>query len=504
MNLSERTIKNLVDIEQPDWYLIIHQMKQLLFKLPKSRAPKYQRLAEAVRTSIREGHVKAGELFPSTRELSRILKFDRHTILNAFAELVAEGWIEAQEKVRYRVVGTLPSTFLQPRTTVMRDFQSKLPKIELARPVPIGDYYPEKKFRHAFPSGFPDPRLFPMGEFKSYLYDALKSRDVLLYGDPIGLPSLLEQISIYLRRVRNVSDRSILVTNGSQEAIFLLSQLLVRPGDYVAVEAFGYPPAIEAIRFAGAKIVSIPVDSEGLITDYLEETLRKKKVRLIYVTPLHQYPTTVTLSARRRLHLYELAYKYGLLILEDDYDHEFHYASQPVAPLASFDPGGLVMYVSTFSKVLFPSARIGFMAVPKSIGNELAKLKRISSRQNEHLMQKALSLWMGSGGFERHLRRVRRAYEIRLFTMIDVLGQLKTEHEKLSWRTPDGGMAIWLNTGENSTSLATRAKSSKILIYPEQNYQIDGKAGTHLRLGFSGQTPSENADGLRALSFLLK
>lgn len=479
-------------------------MKQLLFKLPKSRAPKYQRLADALRTSIREGHIKVGEPLPSTRELSKILKFDRHTVLNAFAELVSEGWIEAQEKVRYRVVDTLPSIFLQPRTTIMRNFQPVHRKFNLARPIQIGDYQPGAKYKHAFPSGFPDPRLFPMGEFKSYLYDAIKSKNALLYGDPIGDPSLLEQISIYLRRVRNVCDRSILVTNGSQEAIFLLSQLLVRPGDYVAVEAFGYPPAIEAIRFAGARIVSIPVDSEGLVTDYLEEILKKKKVRLVYVTPLHQYPTTVTLSARRRLHLYELAYKYGVLIIEDDYDHEFHYASQPVAPLASFDPGGLILYVSTFSKVLFPSARLGFMAVPNSLGTELAKLKRISSRQNEHLMQKALSLWMASGGFERHLRRVRRTYEIRLLAMIDVLEQLKTDHAKLSWRAPDGGMAIWLNIGENSTSLSKRAKSSLILVYPEQTYRMDSQAGSHLRLGFSGQTPSENAAGLRALSLMLK
>lgn len=479
-------------------------MKDLLFTIPKGRQPKYQRLAEGLRAAIREGHLKAGEALPSSRELSKRLKFDRHTVMNALSQLIAEGWIESQEKVRYRVVETLPSTFLQPRATVMREFQARLPKFELARPVRIGDYQQPTKFRFAFPSGFPDPRLFPMGEFKSFIYDALQCRDALVYGDPVGESSLLEQISIYLRRVRNVSDRSIVVTNGSQEAIFLLAQLLIKPGDCVAVEALGYPPALEALRFAGARIFPVAVDAEGLVTDHLERLLKQKKVRLIYVTPLHQYPTTVTLSAQRRLRLYELAYKYGVLILEDDYDHEFHYASQPVAPLASFDPGGLVMYVSTFSKVLFPSARVGFMAVPGSLGKELAKLKRISSRQNEHLLQKALSLWMASGGFERHLRRVRRAYELRLESMVTTLEQLKTEHPRLSWRTPDGGMAIWLDTGEDSSKLAARAKEVKIVVYPEQNFLFSGKAGTHLRLGFSGQTPSENSAGLKALSLVLK
>lgn len=478
-------------------------MKQLLFTLPKGRTPKYQRLAEGIRRSIREGHLKPGEVLPSSRELSKLLQFDRHTIMNALAELVAEGWIEAQEKIRYRVVKTLPSVFLQPKANVMRDFQARLQKFDLARPLRIDDYSPMTQFKHSFPSGFPDPRLFPLREFKSYIYDSLKSKEILLYGDPIGEPSLLEQISVYLRRLRNISDdRSIIVTNGSQEAIFLLSQLLIKPGDYVAVEALGYPPAFEAIRFAGARLVPIPVDSEGMVTERLEKLLKQKKVRMIYVTPLHQYPTTVTLSARRRLMLYELAYKYGVLILEDDYDHEFHYVSQPIAPLASFDPGGLVMYVSTFSKILFPSARMGFMAVPHALGKELAKLKRISSRQNEHILQKSLSLWMISGGFERHLRRVRRAYELRLQSVVDVLSQLKAEHPKISWRTPDGGMAIWLDTGMNSTLLAARARDMGILVYPEQNYLLSGKAGTHLRLGFSGQTPSENAAGLRALSLV--
>lgn len=479
-------------------------MKELLFNIPKSHAPKYQRLAKGIRTSIKEGHLKPGDILPSTRELSKLFKFDRHTVMNAFRELISEGWIEAQEKIRYRVVETLPSTFLQPRATIRRDFQPRSSIIELARPVAMGDYQNATNFKHSFPSGFPDPRLFPLKEFKSYLYDSLKSSDVLGYGNPIGESGLLEQISIYLRRIRNVGERTIVVTNGSQEAIFLLSQLLIKPGDFVAVEALGYPPAIEALRFAGARIVSVPVDEEGIVTEYLEKQIKQKKIRMIYVTPLHQYPTTVTLSARRRLHLYELAYKHGILILEDDYDHEFHYKSQPVAPLASFDPGGLVMYVSTFSKILFPSARLGFMAVPPAIGKEIAKLKRISSRQNEQILQKALSLWMISGGFERHLGRVRRAYELRLKTMDEILSEIKMDHPKISWNIPDGGMALWLNTGENSSSLAMRAREKKILLHPEKNFLLDSKDGTHLRLGFSGQTPAENIAGLKALSIILR
>lgn len=474
-------------------------MKELLLTLSKGRQPKYRRLADGLRGAIREGQIKPGEVLPSSRELARRFRFNRHTVMNALSELAAEGWIESKEKIHYQVVSTLPSTFLKSQAVVQRSFPARELNYDFARAPRIGDYVRNDRYRHAFPSGHPDPRLFPMAEFKSHVYDALNAKRVLLYGDPAGESRLLEQISTYLRRVRNVSDRSIVVTNGSQEAIFLLAQLLVRPGDNVAVEGFGYPPALEALRFSGANLVPIRVDEDGLVVDDLEKQLKRRKIRLLYTTPLHQYPTTVTLSATRRLQLYELAYKHNILILEDDYDHEFHYSGQPVEPLASFDPGGLVLYVSTFSKILFPSARVGFMAVPRRIGDEIARLKRISSRQNESLLQETIARWMESGGFERHLRRMRRTYDERLRAMIDTLTEIKSDHPGISWTNPNGGMALWLNTGIDSEKLARRARENGVLVYPEANYLVEAGAGTHLRLGFSGQTPAENRAGLQAL-----
>lgn len=162
------------------------------------------------------------------------------------------------------------------------------------------------------------------------------------------------------------------------------------------------------------------------------------------------------------------------------------------------------MYVSTFSKILFPSARIGFMAVPQKLGQDFAKLKRIASRQNEHLLQKTLALWMKSGGFERHLRRVRRAYEERLVKMVETMEKLKPHYSQISWQTPDGGMAIWLDIGEDSLTFAQRAKNQSILVYPEQGYSFQQQPGSHLRLGFSGQTPAENTAGLKALVSCLR
>ncbi|MBY0415057.1 MAG: PLP-dependent aminotransferase family protein, partial [Bdellovibrionales bacterium] len=369
-------------------------------------------LADTFRGAIKNGVLKPSDVLPSSRDLALKYKMSRHTVMNALQTLESEGWIEAFEKKHYAVTSTLPEKYLIP---TLKEEEKTLSAINIIVPnrVEIGDYVSDRNFKYAFLSGYPDIRLFPMSNFKSSLYDSLKNRDLLDYGDPRGLPELRTEVASYLRRVRGVKDRSIIITNGSQEAIFLLSQLLLKEGDGVAVEALGYPPAQEAIKFSGAKIIPIAIDLEGMVMEDLEQKIKKHKIKMIYTTPLHQYPTTVTLTASRRLKLYEIAVKNKIVILEDDYDHEFHYNTTPVAPLASFDPAGIICYVSTFSKVLFPSARVGFMAIPESLAKEVAKLKRISSRQNEHHTQGAIAEWMKNGEFEKHLRKMRRIYHER-------------------------------------------------------------------------------------------
>ncbi len=478
-------------------------MKKLELILKNSAQSKYRALAEALRVAIQSGKIKPGEVLPSSRGLALQLKMNRHTVMNALSELQSEGWILSHEKRNYQVVETLPSTFLKSRSTLEKEVTKSKRAIRFTRQVEIADHVSEDQFKRVFRSGLPDLRLFPVKELKSFLSDALKSAKTLDYGDPTGHRKLIAQIETYLRRVRSVWGREIIVTNGSQESIFLLAQMLIEPGDFVAVESLGYPPANEALKFAGGRLLSIEVDHEGMNVDALEMQLNTRKVKLIYITPLHQFPTTSTLSASRRLKLYELAYKYNVKIIEDDYDHEFHYASQPVAPLAAFDPAGLVLYVSTFSKTLYPSARIGFMAVSKEVKKEVVKLKRITSRQNDQVLQDAISRWMESGGFERHLRKMRRVYEERRNSFVSTLTQLKEKHRALNWTTPSGGMALWLDTGSDSSKLAVKARKEGILIFPEESYRLDGKAGSHLRLGFSAQTTDENRQALFALSRLL-
>jgi GntR family transcriptional regulator/MocR family aminotransferase len=223
-------------------------------------------------------------------------------------------------------------------------------------------------------------------------------------------------------------------------------------------------------------------------------------VRLIYLTPHHQYPTTVTLPTARRLRIYELASRHQIPIVEDDYDHEFHFRSQPIAPMASSDPCGLVIYISTLSKIMFPSARIGFLAVPEELFEPLARQRAIVTRQNSIFMQDAIARWMDSGGFERHLKRMRRVYEERRDAMIASLEDGRHRGLPLAWTVPDGGMALWLDTGLDSDAVAARAAEAGVYVSAESEFRPGPPhSGTHLRLGFASQSPQEIQAGIGLL-----
>ena len=467
-------------------------MKQITLSFDRTAKPRYLAIAQALRQAIRQGVLVAGEMLPSARALAEQCACHRHTIMAAYNELVAEGWIVGKERSAYRVIDTLPDHFFVAQQQVKSTEQPAM-DFAFARQIETADLISQDGFTHRFQSGLPDLRCFPKTEFKSCWSDAFKHpfEQLLGYSDCAGHALLRQEIATYLRRVRSVVDRDILITHGSQEAIFMVGQLLLTAGDQVAVEGLGYPPAWEALRASGAELVGIPVDQQGMEIDALATQLKKGKIKLIYTTPLHQYPTTVTLPIDRRLALYDLAAQYQVPILEDDYDHEFHYRSQPLAPLAAHDPCGLVIYASTFSKVLYPSARCGFMALPKKLFGPLVEMKRIISRQNDTLLQLAIALWMQQGGLDRHMRKMRRLYETRRDAMAEAL-----RHYALDWHLPDGGMAIWVNCHQDTQQVADSARQNHVYVMPETQFRLDGQPGTHLRLGFANQTPEEAALGL--------
>jgi GntR family transcriptional regulator/MocR family aminotransferase len=466
-------------------------MRELNLSISRERGPVYLRIAEALRQAIQSGRLKSGEPLPSSRRLGEMLGVHRHTVTAAADELVAEGWLEGGARRAYRVCRVLPPEFFNSKAGQRSVPASKL-KWRLVREPPRFRSPPvhDGRYRYSFPAGVPELRLFPYDEFRACMSQTLRSSPMLRsgYGEPDGYPPFIERLSLYLRRVRALTGRRIIVTHGSQEALFLIAQLLLGPRDAVAVEELGYPPAWGAFRTAGARLVPIRLDEKGIVPEELEAAIGRHRVRLIYLTPHHQYPTTVTLTAARRVRLYELASRYRIPIVEEDCDHEFHYRCQPIAPLASSDPGELVIYCSTLSKIVFPSMRLGFIAVPEALYEPLVNMRVITTMQSNVFLQDAVTRWMDNGGFERHLTRMRRLYQQRRDALTDALNAGRNEDLPLRWNVPEGGMAVWLDCGVDSDLVAREAAERRVFVPSESIYRVAGpRPGTHLRLGYASQ-----------------
>jgi GntR family transcriptional regulator/MocR family aminotransferase len=286
-------------------------------------------------------------------------------------------------------------------------------------------------------------------------------------------------------------------------ALALLARALIRAGDVVAVEQLGYGPAWEAFRREGARIAGVPVDDDGLRIDALERVIAEGGVRAVYVTPHHQFPTTVTLSAGRRLRLLELARVHRFAIIEDDYDHDFHYDGRPVLPLASADPAGVVAYIGTLSKVLAPGLRIGYVAAPVPLVERLAAHRSYIDTQGDQVLEYAIAELLEEGTIQRHIRRVRREYRDRRDTLAVALRERLGDH--LAFDVPAGGIALWARARRDLDvdSWARSAHDKGAVIVTASAYTLDGRSQPFVRLGFASLDTRELQEGVRRLAAAL-
>lgn len=365
------------------------------------------RLGEQLRAALHGGRIAAGARLPGTRSLALQLGVSRNTVLRAYEQLVSEGLLQGRAGAGYEVAGQLPLTLVgeptapQPATARWAQLRDE-PRASASRdPAP---------FRHGIP---------PMDAFPAALWARLQARfwrrwargDAaagLGYGDPAGLPPLREAIAAYLRQSRGLacSAEQVLVTAGSQQAIALLALALTQPGDRVAMESPGYPAAAEALQLGGARVCPVPVDDQGLRPAALEAL---GTLRLAYLTPNHQYPTGVVTSLPRRLALLDWARRHEAWLIEDDYDGEYRLDRAPLPPLAALDPETRrTLYIGSFSKLLFPGLRLGYLVAPLSWLPRLAHLRSLLDRQPSVAEQATLAAFMAEGHFQRHVRRMRR------------------------------------------------------------------------------------------------
>lgn len=380
--------------------------------LPVGGGALMETLHQQLRAAVLDGRLAAGSRFPSTRSAAQALGVSRNTVVAAYDRLVAEGYLQPRAGTRAVVAEVAARRGVNlPRAsspTLEKMRVNPLWRSPLLRPEPARDL-PEQSFR----LGLPDHRHFPHEAWRRLTAQSLRewSRVRFSYPPSEGLPELREAIAQHVAFARAVACRAgdVLVTSGAQQAFDLLARLLVTPGrTKVAVEEPGYPPLRAAFIAAGAELVPIPVDDEGMCVDQLPSD-----VRVISVTPSHQAPTGAALSLRRRKELLAFARKWQAVVLEDDYDGEFRFGSRPLDALQTLDRDGLVFYVGTFSKSMFPSLRKGFVVMPPWARDALISIKHCADSHCDTITQTALAKFIRDGHLARHVRRVRPIYALR-------------------------------------------------------------------------------------------
>ena len=460
--------------------------------VPAGDGPMFLRIARAVVDDIRRGRLVADQRLPGSRVLADELGVHRNTVLAALRELEAQGWIVTRPAKGTFVSGSLPESRISSAGRARRAVGFALPPAPRVEPLWSGD---PKRGELYLSAGVPDPRLFPVDALARAWRRAVRrdGRRLLAYGAPQGHAGLRAALAAMLRAIRGLACGAddVLVTRGSQMAIDLCARGLLAPGDRVAVEALGYRPAWDALRLAGARLVPVPVDGDGLDVGALARLAARHRLRAVYLTSHHQYPTTVTLPAARRLALLALARDHRLVVLEDDYDHEFHYEGRPVPPLAAADDGGQVVYLGTLSKVLAPGLRLGFVVAPAPVVAQLAALRAAMDRQGDRPMEAAVADFVEDGELERHVRRVRTAYLARRDALV---GHLRDRlGDTLAFDVPRGGIALWariapdIDTGRWLDACATRG----VHVAPGSRYTFAGNDPGAIRLVFAAHTPAE-------------
>ncbi|HEX7479146.1 MAG TPA: PLP-dependent aminotransferase family protein [Polyangiales bacterium] len=465
--------------------------------------PLFVCIARGLEQAVAQGRLGAGARVPGTRQLAAALGVHRNTVIAAYRELLAEGYLESRVGLGTFVAASLPES--KPRR-----FGKPPPLPGLARTlgyalgaqaVQAPGYVPVPRGTLALYGGLPDVRLLPRAALARAYRRALADPATLSYGDPAGHPRLRQALASMLSATRGlaIGEQDLVVTRGSQMALALCARVLLSAGDVVAVEQHGYAPAWQALRAAGARLCPLPLDAHGLSVDALATLCETEPVRAVYLTAHHQYPTTVTLSASRRLALLALARRKRFAILEDDYDHEFHYEGRPILPLASADTAGSVVYIGTLSKVLAPGVRIGYVVAPAPLLGALVAQRFYLDRQGDQATEAAVAELFEDGEVQRHVRRARRVYRARRDLCAHLLA--RSFGDELSFRVPPGGMAFWIKArrGLPVERWLGCAQREGVLFQPGRLFDFEQRASPFLRLGFAGLDERELVEAMRRL-----
>jgi GntR family transcriptional regulator/MocR family aminotransferase len=453
------------------------------------------RIYAQLRAAVLDGRLRPGERLPPTRELAGRLLVARNTVAVAYERLTAEGFLVARvgagTYVAAEPVARARTRPASPRGTV--------------RPRALWDAValaagPGPAPRFDFRLGAPDPALFPLATWRRLL--AAEWREATIrdpgYRDPAGQAALREAIARHVgvsRSVRGGAD-DVVVTQGAQQALHLVGRVLVAPGDRVAMEEPGYPPARVLLRSLGARVVGVPVDGEGIVVGAIPSG-----VRLAYVTPSHQFPLGTPMSLRRRTALLDWAARRNAVVVEDDYDSEFRFSDRPLEPLQSLDRAGRVVYLGTFSKTLLPMLRLGFLVAPASLRPALVAARQLTDWHGDPAAQAALARFIDSGELPRHIRKATRVYAARHALVTAALAAGLGE-----WLEPVPSaaglhVAARLRPGASidAARLVARARATGVAVESLSAYADGDDPRPGLALGYGAVRAADVPEGLRLL-----
>ena len=478
---------------------------------PGADVPVYIQITNAFIHSIRSGRFRKGLKLPGSREVAGLLKVNRMTMVAAYDELQAQGWIEMIPRKGTYIKNDLPvlspgriaeeqEVFTIPSTTAFLFNEKKIVSY------PPSDFPDPGKL--VFNDGFPDPRLVPtealmramrrfgrLGSYKKYL----------MYGGAQGTLAIREILANYLSDTRGlpISADNILITRGAQMGIYLASSVLIEPGDHVIVGEPNYFGANLTFQQLGARLNRVPVDHEGLQIDAIEHLCKTRNIKLVYAIPHHHNPTTVTLTPERRIRLLELSVKYRFAIIEDDYDYDFHYASKPMMPMASLDRHGSVIYIGTLTKTLAPAIRFGFMVAPVNFIHAATHLRKTIDTQGDPMMENALAELYQDGTISRHIKKSVKLYKERRDHFCKLLQTEIGEH--ISFKVPDGGMSVWVKfLHTDLKQIAEKAYKKGMVMNDGSDYDTPEKSFNSVRLGFASLNFEEQKQAVSILKHCLE
>jgi GntR family transcriptional regulator/MocR family aminotransferase len=468
--------------------------------------PLYQQIRNHFREGILSGSLAPDTRLPASRKLARDLGVNRITVETAYSELEADGLI-------YSRVGS-GTYVLSPQTLPVRTkenlvwplWQQNINMVSTSANEELDTSHIADKHSHliSFASGSSAPHLFPANDFRKALQNVMRrdGMDAFDYGASNGYAPLRSTIAhVLASQGLQAQPENILITAGSQQALSLTTQILLKPGDTILVESPTYGGALDLFQALDFRVVGVPMDTQGMQVENLEKLLQQHHPKLIYTIPNFHNPTGTCLSSSRRRELLLLADRYNIPILEDDFVGDLRYDGRTQPSLKALDPGGRVIYASTFSKMLMPGLRVGFLLIEGPVYENLVKFKHVNDLATSSLIQRALEAYVTVGRYQAHLRKTCQIFRKRRDVMVAAIK--KHLPMDVQFEIPQGGLFIWLRLPDNLSSedlLPFALKEGVDFVPGKRFFPGSNQGGSWMRLNFVVQPPDEIEEGINRLS----